>query len=74
MTGKITIKQDVFCGKCGDRCTMVDNDPKEYDITDAQADAAVLSDLTGFAGDVIDEIRDAILDRLHAFYCGTGGE
>lgn len=65
---------DVFCGKCGYRCQMADTDPKEYDITDAQADAAVLRVVQKINGDKTYSIRGAIIDRLHAFYCGKGDE
>lgn len=48
------------------------NERDRYDITDAQADAAVLTGLDTYAmaTEREEQIVDAIYARLHAFYCG----
>lgn len=66
----------VTCNDINWSCSR-ESEPCPYDITDAQADAAVLSAIHGFIPDgtsIGGEVASEIMNRLHAFYCGTGAE
>jgi hypothetical protein len=47
---------------------------REYDLNDALMDAKVLASLTPYSRLRASEVADAIIARLHKFYCGGSND